>query len=274
VTSGVLDAGKKLKIICCARGGPVNIDVPAATKRGITVTRTVGRNAQPVADHTIGLLLSEVRHIARSHNSLKNGSWFSEKNLRQKWRYPVQEMEGKTLGLVGFGQVAREVTKRAKGFSLNIIAFDPYVDMNVMKNFGVKKVDLDQLLRDSDFVSVHAREAPDTFHLLGDKQFSMMKSSGYVINTSRGSIIDEKALVKALKEKVIAGAAIDVFEDEPLKKDNPLLKLTNATITPHMAGGSDITHIRSARLVAGTLNKYLKGETLEPVEIVDPSRFT
>lgn len=270
ITADVIDSAKNLKVIFCSRGGPVNIDVKAAEKRGIIVTHSLGRLAQPVSDHTIGLLLAEVRNIARAHAAVKDGRYF--KDMLRTWARPILEMEGRTLGLVGFGQVAREVAKRAKGFDLKLIAFDPYVSKKEMEKIGVVKVDLETLLRESDFVSVHARESPETFHMLGEKEFAIMKPTAILINTARGSIIDEEALVKALKNKVISGAALDVVEKEPLKPDNPLLSLDNLTITPHTAGGSDKAQVRSVRLVAVTVERYLKDKTIRPEEIVDPSK--
>lgn len=270
ITSDVLDADKNLKLISSARGGPINVDIEAATQRGIIVTRTIGRLAPPVADHTMGILLAEVRHIARDHAAVMDGSFFGMPDPRRNRRIPVQEMEGKTLGIVGFGQVGREIAKRAKGFDLKVSAFDPYVDEAEMSRFGAKKSDLETLLKESDFVSVNARESPETFHLLGEKEFTMMKPNAYIVNTSRGSIIDEPALVKALQNNLIAGAAIDVFEDEPIKPENPLFKLDNVTITPHTAGGSDKSLLRSTLLASGSVLKYLKGEEFTPGQVVNP----
>jgi len=271
ITADVMDADKNLRLISSARGGPVNVDVEAATKRGIIVTATIGRLAPPVADHTIGLLLAEVRHIARDHAAVMDGSYFASQDPRRTRRIPVQEMEGKTIGIIGFGQVGREVAKRARGFDLTVLAFDPYVDDATASKYDAVKVDLETLLKKSDFISINARESPETYHLLGKKQFTMMKPTAYVVNTSRGSIIDEKALVEALQNNQIAGAGIDVFEEEPLKKDNPLLRLKNVTITPHTAGGSDKSTLRSVGLAAGTVARYIKGEKFLPGEVFNPS---
>jgi len=270
VTADVMDAARNLKIISSARGGPVNVDPEAATQRGIIVTHTIGRLAQPVADHTMGLLLAEVRHIARDHAKVMDGSYFEDpQDLRRSRRYPVREMEGKTLGIVGFGAVGRELAKRARGFNLNVLAFDPYVEEEEMVKQGVQKADLETLLKSSDFVSINARESPQTYHMISREEFKMMKSTSYIVNTSRGSIIDEQALVEALRENMIAGAGIDVFEDEPLKQDNPLLKLGNVTITPHTAGGSDMSRVRSVKLTCNTVAMYLKGEGVIPAEVVN-----
>ncbi len=268
VTADVMRLGKSLRLICCARGGPVNVDVRAAAEQGITVCRTVGRNAPPVADHTIGLLLTEMRHISRANGAVKDGSLFKIKDSRGSRREALLEMEDKTLGIIGLGQVGRQVAKRAKGFDLKVIAYDPYVDKAEMARYGTVKVDLEYLLKESDFVSVHARETPETFHMLGEKEFAMMKPTCYFVNTARGSIIDEVALAKTLKNKHIAGAAIDVFEEEPLRSDNPLTKLENVTITPHMAGRSEKIPVRSAKLVAATVAKYLRGEKIPSEEVV------
>ncbi len=270
ITGDVMDAGKDLKIISSARGGPVNVDPEAATERGIIVTHTIGRLAQPVADHSMALLLAEVRHIARDYARVMDGTHFKDPEARRRSRrFPVREMEGKTLRIVGFGAVGRQVAKRARGFDLNILAFDPYIDETEMEKYGAKKASLENLLKESDFVSINARESPETYHLINEEKFRMMKPTAYIVNTSRGSIIDEKALVKALKENVIAGAGIDVFEDEPLKSDNPLLELENVTITPHTAGGSDKSLSRSIGYTCETVANYVRGEGVRSAEVVN-----
>lgn len=271
ITEAVINAGKKLKLIASTRGGPVNVDVKAAAKKSVPVTHTQGRLAQPVSDHAMGLILTEARNIARSYAAIRDGTFFSDPNIRAKW-HRIPEMEGKTLGIVGFGNVGREVAKRATGFGMNIIAFDPYVKEEDAKKLGVKMVSLENLMRESDFITVHAREAPETFHLVGKDQIKLMKPMAYVINTSRGSIIDEKALYEALKDGKITGAALDVYEEEPLKAGNPLIKLDNVTLTPHTAGGSDRARERSIVLTTIVVAKYVKGEKLTPMDIVDPDK--
>jgi D-3-phosphoglycerate dehydrogenase len=273
VTEAVIDAGKKLKLIASTRGGPVNVDVKAAAKKGIPVTHTQGRLAQPVSDHTMGLMLAEARNIARSFAVIKNGTYFRDPSIRWKW-HRIPEMEGKVLGIVGFGSVGKEVAKRGLGFGMKILAYDPYVKEDHLKEIGGKLVSLETLLKESDFVTIHARETPETFHLISRDQFKLMKPTAYLINTARGSIIDEKALYKALKDKKIAGAALDVYEVEPLKADNPLIQLDNVTLTPHMAGGSDRARERSIFLTTMLVAKFIRGEKLTGMDLVDPDNVS
>ncbi|MDQ1280606.1 MAG: D-3-phosphoglycerate dehydrogenase / 2-oxoglutarate reductase [Thermoproteota archaeon] len=271
VTEAVINSGKGLKLVASTRGGPVNVDVKAAAKKNILVTHTQGRLAQPVSDHAMGLILAEARNIARSYAAIRDGTFFSDPNIRAKW-HRIPEMEGKTLGIVGFGNVGREVAKRAAGFGMNIIAYDPYVKEEDGKKLGVKMVSLEDLMKESDFVTVHAREAPETFHLINKDRINLMKPTAYVINTSRGSIIDEKALYEAAKDGKITGVALDVYEDEPLKASNPLIKLENVTLTPHTAGGSDRARERSILLTTIIVSKYVRGEKLTPMDIIDPEK--
>jgi D-3-phosphoglycerate dehydrogenase len=272
VTESVIELGNKLKLIASTRGGPVNVDINAAAKRGILVTHTSGRLAKPVSDHTMGLLLGEARNIARNHFVIKNRTFFSNPNVRKKW-HKVPEMEGKTLGIIGFGNVGKEVAKRAVGFGLKILVHDPYVKEEDVKKLGLKLTSLETLMKESDFVTIHARETPKTFHLIGKQQLDLMKHSAYLINTSRGTLVDEKALYETLKEGKIAGAALDVYEQEPLKTDNPLINLDNITLTSHSAGGSDRANERSIFLTVKIVGNYLKGKKLTKKEIFDPDQI-
>ena len=262
VPDDVMDADPDLKIVFCPRGGPVNVDVGGATERGIMVVNAPGRNAEGVADQAIGLLICEARHLARSHCAVVDGT-FDEKS--RSWREYVPELAEKTLGLVGFGNVGRKVAKRAKGFDMNVLVCDPYVSEEDAATYGVKKVSMKELMSQSDFVSVHARLTKETWHLIGEKEFSMMKKNTIFVNTSRGHVVDEKALVQTLKDGRIAGAALDVVEDEPIQHhpENPLLKMDNVTITPHTAGRSDRVRERGARMAAADLARYLKGERIQ-----------
>jgi D-3-phosphoglycerate dehydrogenase len=264
VPDDVIEAGKNLKLIICPRGGPVNVDVMAATKHKIPVVNAPGRNAESVVDHTFGLLLSEVRHIARSYHALLEGNLDTE---FRKWRQPLFELSEKTIGLVGFGKVGSLMVRRAKGFDMSILVYDPYVSKEIIDKSGAKKVDLVTLLRESDFVSIHARLTPETRHLISVNEFMLMKKTAIFVNTSRGPVVDEAALVEALKGKKIAGAALDVFEEEPIQKhpENPLYTLNNVTFTPHTAGQSDKIRERGARMVCEDLARFIRKETLKNV---------
>ena len=273
MTASIMDSDPALRVIGIARGGPVNVDVAAATKRGILVVGTVGRNAISVADQTMGLILAESRHIARNSMALKTGVYFTEiERIGRKYlgNLAFQELEGKTLGLIGFGEVGRRVAKRARAFDMRVQVFDPYVTADALAKEGCEKVELKSLLCASDFVSIHAKLTAETTHMLNAERLSMMKPSSILVNTARGEIIDEKALYDALRVKRIAGAALDVFEEDPVKPDNPLLKLDNVTVTPHTAGRSPEVERRGYQQVAEATAKYLRGEEIRRAQIANP----
>ena len=269
VTKEVIEAGEKLRIIGCARGGPVNVDIDAATMRKIPVIYTPGRNAEAVAEYTIGLILAYMRNIVSAHQLLKRGVWSDE-----FYSYDMcgHELSGLTLGLIGLGRVGLEVAKRAQAFNMRVVAYDPYVSHEVMKRAGVeKKESLEELLREADVVSIHVRLTPETFHMIGERELRMMKNTALLINTARGEVIDEKALIKALKERWIMGAALDVFESEPLSPNNPLLELDNVILTPHIAGASKETVHRAARMLGEDIVRILRGE--RPLYCANPEVF-
>lgn len=269
VTKEVIEASEKLKIIGCARGGPVNVDIDAATMRGIPVIYTPGRNAEAVAEYTIGLIIAYMRNIINAHQLLKRGVWSDE-----FYSYDAcgHELSALTLGLIGLGRVGLEVAKRAQAFNMRVVAYDPYVPHEVMKRAGVeKKESLEELLKEADVISIHTRLTPETFHMIGERELKMMKNTALLINTARGEVVDESALIKALKEKWIMGAALDVFESEPLNPDHPLLELDNVILTPHIAGASKETVYRAARMLSEDIVRILKGE--KPLYCANPAVF-
>jgi D-3-phosphoglycerate dehydrogenase len=270
-TKEVIDASNKLKIIGISRGGPVNVDKEAANERGIIVLRAVGRNAESVADQTMGFILSEIRYIARHNNEIKTGEYFEKikKSSRSDYLRSFNWMEtnGKTLGLIGYGQVGSRVARRAQAFDMRVIVFDPYIEDDILEADGCKSVDIDSLLKESDFVSIHAPLSPDTYHMIDAKALSKMKPTSVLINTARGSIIDEKALFDALMEGVIKSAALDVFEEDPLESDNPLISLENVTLTPHTAGRSPDTEIRGYTQIAEQVKKFLENKKIDQTHI-------
>lgn len=257
VTKGMIEGDKNLKIVGCARGGPVNVNISAATEKGIPVLFTPGRNAEAVAEYTMGLILAESRNIVRAGAALKEGMWRAD-----YYRYDLSgpELSGKIIGIIGYGAVGRMVGELAKGFGMKVIAYDPYVPEDEMHRRGVKKTDLEELLNSSDIVTIHVRLTPETRNLIGEKELSMMKPDAYLINTSRGGIIYENALYHALKEKRLRGAALDVFEKEPLPHDSPLLTLDNITVTPHIAGASMGVAHRAARMLSEDIKRIIIGE--------------
>ena len=258
VPASIIEAGENLKMIGCLRGGFENIDINAATKRKIPVLNVPGRNADAVADFTMGLLIAIARSIVEGHVRLR---------IRHIWSSGMellgQDLMGKTLGLVGFGMVARKVAKRAAGFGLKVVAYDPYVPENVFHENGVEPVSLQRLLKESDFVSIHARLSPETRKLISAREIALMKPSAYLINTARGPIVDSDALYRALKEKRIAGAALDVFDQEPINMDSPLLTLENVILTPHLAGATkEALFLNAPMSIASEIERYLRGEKL------------
>ncbi len=243
VGRAMIEAAKRLRWIGVFRGGIENIDKQAADARNISILNTPGRNARAVAECTVGLILAEIRNLARSHAELRRGNWTRD--------YPngmnIPELNGKTVGLVGFGAIGRLVAHFLTAFGSKIIAFDPFVQGDTG---NVEMVDLPTLLQNSDVVSVHARYSKETHHLIGKEQLALMKPSAILVNTARSGLVDEKALIECLRNRQIMGAALDVFDEEPIPPDHPFLTLDNVTITPHLAGSSIDAFIGSPKLWA------------------------
>jgi D-3-phosphoglycerate dehydrogenase len=241
-----------VRLIGVCRANTANVDLKQATSRRIPVIAVAGRNASAVAEFTIGLMLAESRHIARSHCNLTNGKW------RKEYGDDPNEMEGKTVGIIGFGSIGQAVARKLAGFGCRIVYFDPFVAREMP---GTEKVSFDRLLGESDFVTIHVRLTRETRHLIKKDQLEMMKSSAYLINTARSDIIDQDALVGALAAARIRGAALDVFPEEPLPPESPLLKLANVTLTPHMAGATQESLSKSPLLLVANVLKFLGGDT-------------
>ena len=253
-----LEAAANLRVIGVLRGGMENVDVRTATDRGITILNTPGRNARAVAECAMGMILAEVRNIARSHGLLKNGQW--------RRSFPnsdaIPELCGKTVGLVGYGAVGRLVAGYLQAFGSRIVAFDPYARGDPAP---AELVDLETLLRESDVISIHARLTEESQHLIGREELAMMKPSAVLVNTARSGLIDEGALIEALREGRIMGAALDVFDTEPLPADHPLIELENVTICPHIAGSTIDAFRNSPKMMAAHLARMLRGEQDLPV---------
>ena len=264
VSKEAIDALPNLKLIGALRAGLENIDVKHATKKGIIVQNIKGRNAQAVSDFTIGLILGEARNIARSYHAVKNGIW--RKNFINSDMVP--ELQGKTIGLVGFGYIGQLVAQKLSGFQVNILVFDPYVSEEVIKKYHAKKVTINDLLKNADFVSLHVKMSKETKNIIGEKELSLMKKNAYLINTARAGLIKEDALYHVLKEKKIAGAALDVFWQEPIGKNSRWLELDNVTLTTHIAGTTKEALTKSPYLLVEDINKLL--ENKEPKFVVNP----
>ena len=210
-----------------------SVDVDAATQEGILVCNAPTYCVADVADHAVALLLGSIRHLGRQDRWIRAGKW------DRTGARPARRLLGCTLGLVGFGRIAQAVAHRVSGFGLTLLAHDPFVDSDYMAGQGVQKVDLDELLARSDFVSIHCPLTDDTHHLLGATAFGLMKDGVFVVNTSRGPIIHEAALAEALRMGKVWGAGLDVFEQEPLPPDSPLRAFDNVLFTPHVGANSE-----------------------------------
>lgn len=249
VTQRLIAACPQLRIIGVLRSGYENVNFAAARKRSILVFNTPGRNADAVADFTIGMLIAEARNIARGHHGLKRGEW-----IRTYPNYQhIPDLPGRTVGLIGLGEIGLKVARRLSGFDVQILGYDPYADPARVAPYGVQLADLDELLSASDFMSLHARLTAENRHMIGARELALMKPTAYLINTARAGLVDEAALYRALSTGRLAGAALDVFEQEPPGRDHPLVNLPNVTLTPHMAGGSVDAFVNSPKRLAADM---------------------
>ena len=258
VTGAMLDRLPKLRVIAVSRGGPVNIDVAACKARQIRLVNTPGRNASAVAEFTIAAILAETRLIRAGHEGLRQGIWRGD-----LYRYDVTgtELSELTVGIIGYGLIGTRVVKLLKPFGCTVLVADPYKTLsNEDVADGVRMVDLDRLLADSDVVSLHARVTPETTGFLAAAQFARMRKGAYFINTARGPLVDYDDLYRALASRHLRGAMLETFWLEPPPPEAPLLKLDNVTLTPHIAGASTTTVRIAARMVAEEVRRYLAGE--------------
>jgi D-3-phosphoglycerate dehydrogenase len=265
LTKKVLEQLPRIKVISIYGVSKSAVDVKAAKERGIIVANVPDYGISEVADHTMALILSFLRRVPMLDKELRELGWKKVRTnidyIRQRFG-EMRRISKLNLGLLGFGKIARAVAERARAFGFNIIAYDPYVAEEVFKKTNVKKVNFDYLLRESDIISIHVLLTEETRHMISEKEFSKMKKTVIIVNTSRGAVIDEKALIKALKENRIAGAALDVFEEEPLSNSNPLLQMDNVVLTPHMAWYSYEAMIDQKRKAALNVKKVICNEHL------------
>ena len=264
VTAEVLDAAP-LRLVCCARGGPVNVDIAAATKRGIPVTNSPGKNALAVAELTLAFALLLIRGVPSATRYLLDSGSHADSAF-EGGRFLGGEAASMTLGLVGLGHVGRDVAVRASALGFTVLAHDPAPPGVVPA--GVSLVGFDDLLTRSDIVSVHARASADNRHLFGASAFARMPRGSFFINTARESLVDEDALQDALADGVLAGAALDVAERPPGSRRHPLLDLPNVIITPHIGGATRETLRRGAEMAVAAVRCLLAGE--EPVYLLNP----
>ncbi len=252
VTKEIIQAAGKLKVIGRAGVGLDNVDLDAATQKGIIVMNTPAGNTMSTAEHTFSMILALSRNIPQASGSMKKGEW-------KRSKFMGVELYGKTLGIVGFGRIGSEVAKRALSFGMKVLAYDPFLSAEVAESIGVESVELKKALESADYITVHTPLTDETRHMISDKEFAAMKKGVRVINCARGGIIDEAALVKAIKEQKVAGAAMDVFESEPLQADSELLKLDNVITTPHLGASTEEAQINVAIEVAEIVRDALLG---------------
>lgn len=252
VTREIIEAASKLQVVGRAGVGVDNIDLDAATERGVVVVNAPTGNTISAAEHAIALMLSLARNIPAANASLRSGKW-------ERGRFVGLEVRGKTLGIIGLGQVGSEVARRARGLDMRVIALDPFVPEERARSLGVELVSKEELLAQSDFVSVHTTLSEGTRSLVDAEELAAMKPTARIINTARGGIVNEAALEQALNDGTIAGAAVDVFESEPVT-DHPLFKLDRIVVTPHLGASTTEAQERVAVDVAEQILYVLNGE--------------
>jgi glyoxylate reductase len=265
IDAEVFDAAPKLKMVAQLAVGFDNINVPEATKRGIYVSNTPEVLTDTTADFAWALLMALARRVVEADKYVRTGKW------KVGWHPAMlqgRDVYGATIGIVGAGRIGYAVAKRATGFSMRILFYDVIPRPEMEKDFGAKKVDLETLLKQSDFVSVHVPLMKETHHLVNAEKLKLMKKTAYLINNSRGPVVDEKALCEALKEGRIAGAGLDVFEQEPAPLDSPLLKLDNVVVAPHISSASYETRSKMAEMVADNLVAFFEGK--KPPNLINP----
>jgi D-3-phosphoglycerate dehydrogenase len=241
---------QKIKLIGVSRTGVSNVDLKAARSSGVPVINISGRNAVAVAEFTIGMMLAVSRNLAYAHHALKLGHW------KKEFSYEPVELEKKQVGLIGFGEIGRLVARKLAGFGCKIVYYDPYYKENTT---CAENIGLDELIKTSDFVSIHVRLTEATKGLIGRREIELMKGSAFLVNTARAEIIDAAALLEALRNKKIRGAALDVFPEEPLCKDSEYLRLDNLVLTSHIAGSTPEALEKSVELLYGNFIDYQKG---------------
>jgi len=260
----VLDREPRLKVISNFAVGFDNVDVPAATERGVAVCNTPGVLTETTADFAFTLLMAAARRIVEGADYVRAGRW-------KTWGPTLllgRDLTGATLGIVGFGRIGREVAKRARGFDMTILIYDEYRDEAAEREYGVTFRPLDDLLRESDFVTLHVVLSDETTGMIGSRELGLMKPEAILVNAARGPVVDTDALTAALQDGTIGGAALDVTDPEPIPPDHPIVRLPNALIVPHTASATVATRDNMAVMAAKNLLAILNGE--EPPSIVNP----
>lgn len=256
LTRKVLEHTPDLRLFVVCRGGPVNANVEAATQHGVTVAFTPARNAAATAEHTIAMMLSALRGIPAADAAIRQGQWKGD----YTWESVGFELETATVGLIGYGAIGKMVGRILRSFGATVLVYDPF--SKIEEGSNVVQVELPELLRRSNVVSLHARETNESRGILGAREIAQLQKGAVVVNCARGSLLDYDALAEALSSGHLYAAAADVFPQEPLPADSPLLKLQNFVMTPHIAGGSRQAAEKAAAIAAEEVRRFLAGEPL------------
>lgn len=256
LTADILAVTENLKVIGRAGIGVDNVDVPAASKKGIIVENTPGGNVVTTAEHAISMMCALTREIPQATASIKSGKW-------EKSRFMGSELYRKTLGVIGCGNIGKIVADRALGLKMNVITYDPFLSDEAAHNLGVKKVELDDLLKNSDYITLHIPKTEKTANILNAAAFAKMKKGVRIINCARGGVVNEKDLAEAIEKGIVAGAALDVFEKEPVDPANPLLKMDQVICTPHLGAATEEAQENVALEVAEQLVDFLVNGTIK-----------
>lgn len=264
-TAEVFAARPELRVIGVCRGGPVNVDVDAATEAGVLVTFAPGRNAQAAAEFTVGLILAAMRRIPMTDAALKQGDWRGD---HYAWENVGAELAGSTVGLVGYGAIGRIVARILQAFGAEVLAFDPYASPASLASDGVTLTELDELLRRSNVVSLHARLTDETHHLIDQRALELMPEGAVLVNSARGGLLDYAPLPDLLRSGRLGALALDVYDIEPPPSDWPLFSAPNVVVSPHLAGATRQTAMRAADIVASDVADFLAGRT--PAHVANP----
>jgi D-3-phosphoglycerate dehydrogenase len=259
VTEKVLRSTDALKVVVCTRGGPVNVNVDAASERGVAVCYAPGRNAPAAAEYALGLMLAAMKRITDAHASLSSGEWRGDFYAYEECG---MELDGATVGLVGFGAIGSRVARVLVAFGAEVLVHDPFVEEARVEEIGGRLVGLDELLESSRVVSLHARLTDDTHGMIGAQQISSTPRGTVIVNTARGGLLDYEALCDALESGHLGAAALDVYDEEPPPDGSRLYTVPNLVLSPHIAGATKETVHRAARIAAEEIGRYARGEKL------------
>ena len=262
----VFERADRLKLVAVCRGTVTQVDVAAATEHGVIVLNTPGRNAVAVAELTVGLMLSLVRKIPAAHRLVMSGGYSDPIDPYISLR--GTELAGKTAGIVGFGAIGQQVAKRLIAFDTSILVHDPYIDPLEIKMLGAKPAELDELVTQSDFITLHCPAVPATKGMIGPDLIARMKPTAYLVNLTSAGVVDREAIISALKGGRIAGAAFDVFDTLTVPSDHPFLQLDNVILTPHIGGATHETIERHSRMIADDIERFIRGE--RPANMLNP----